>query len=98
MKLRTTSPQLEIPPEILDAIRSFPLVREVEHCGRKLAASPFDLYTVCPQCSARIKLRSFAGGCEIEDVFDAVFEWLGKPGAVDIAQRRQDVIAADNDR
>ena len=97
MKLRMTSPQLEIPPKIIDAIRSFPLVREVEHCGHKfLAASPFDIYAICPHCSARIKIRSFSAGDEIEDVFDAFFEWLNRPGADAIARRRQETIEDDS--
>ena len=89
MKLRT-NPQIEIPSGLLDLIHSFPMAREVEHCGRKFIASPFDIYTECPQCLTRIKLRAFSGTCEVEDVFDAVFEWLMKPEAAKLARRRQD--------
>ena len=32
--------------------------------------SPFDIYTDCLHCAARIKLRSFSADAEIEDVFD----------------------------
>lgn len=89
--------QLEVPPAIVEAIRTFPLGREVEHCGRKLVVSPFDFYITCPHCGGRIKLRSFAAGLEIEDVFDAVFEWLTQPGAMEVMRRRQEALQADGD-
>ena len=89
-------PGIDVTEELLDAIRSFPMEREVEHCGTRIVASPFDLYADCPRCGARLKLRSFAGVGEIEDIFDAVFEWLNRPKAREIAQRRQAVLGEDD--
>lgn len=90
-------PLVEVPSSLVDAIRSFPARREVEHCGQSLAVSPFDYYATCPQCGTRIKVRSFSGVPELEDVFDAVFEWMGQPETRDVAQRRRDEIEADTD-
>jgi hypothetical protein len=88
---------VDVPAGLLEEIRSFPVKREVEHCGRTFSVSPFDFYAECPQCHARIKTRSFSGVTEIEDVFDAVFEWMTRPGTEEIARRRQQVMKEDED-
>ena len=80
-----------------DAIRAFPVSREVLHCGNVFSASPFAIYSTCPLCKTRIKLRSFTASTEIEDVFDAVFEWMSQPGAKETAAVRMSEIAADTD-
>ena len=94
MKLQTSS-SLEVPSDLLDAIRAFPTQREVEHCGTKFRVSPLAIYAVCPSCGVRIKVRSYSGVSEVEDIFDAVLEWMGQPEARDHAQRRQEEIEAD---
>jgi hypothetical protein len=43
---------------LVEAIASFPLRREVVHCGTTFSVSPFDLYGECPSCHTRIKLRA----------------------------------------
>jgi hypothetical protein len=88
---------MEVPAALVEAIKSFPVQREVSHCGRKLTVSPFDFYATCPHCGTRFKLRSFAASAEIEDVFDAVFEWLTQPAAKELMQLRQEAIQADKD-
>ena len=80
---------LGITPDLLEAIRSFPAEREVEHCGVRFKTSPFEFYAECPRCGTRMKLRSFSGVGEIEDVFDAVFEWMNQPVAEEAARRRR---------
>ncbi len=87
--VKPSAPAVEMSANLLDAIHTFPLQRTVEHCGRQWTVSPFDIYTNCPHCSARIKLRSFSGCGEIEDVFDSVFEWLTRPGAEQLLRQRQ---------
>jgi hypothetical protein len=67
---------LNISGDLLEAIRAFPVHREIEHCGARIAFDPFEFFVTCPRCGARIKVRSFSAVPEIEDVFDAVFEWL----------------------
>jgi hypothetical protein len=87
----------DIPAGLLDAIRSFPLEREVEHCGIRTKVSPFDCYAQCPQCGAHIKVRSFSGVDEVEDVFDAVFEWMNRPMAQEVVRRRLNALEEDTD-
>jgi hypothetical protein len=80
---------------LIEAIEAFPTKREVTHCGQTFRTSPFATYFECPQCRTRMKIRSFSASSEIEDVFDAVFAWMNRPGAVEIARQRQQQIADD---
>jgi hypothetical protein len=80
----------------LEAIRSFPTQREVEHCETRIVTSPFDFYAECARCGTRIKVRSFSATGEIEDVFDAIFEWRDQPAARDAARRRQADLEEDD--
>jgi hypothetical protein len=82
---------------LVEALRNFPVVRTVEHCGQRLEVSPFEFYVICPRCQTQIKVRSFSGVTELEDVFDAVFEWMLQPGAAELVKRRQQAIREDND-
>jgi hypothetical protein len=84
---------IAVPYELIEAIESFPLSREVEHCGIKFFVSPFEIYAQCPECHIEIKLRSFAAHYEIEDVFDAVFRWMNRPEALEVARPRQQALA-----
>lgn len=67
-----TQTQIEVPAEFIDAIRAFPVEREIEHCGETFRVPSLDIYAKCPRCKSEIKLRSFSAVPEIEDVFDAV--------------------------
>lgn len=89
--------EVEIPAELLETIESFPLQREVRHCNETFHVSPFDIYADCPRCGVRIKVRSFSGGMEVEDVFDAVFAWMNEPGAEELVRRRRQVLLQDQD-
>jgi alkylhydroperoxidase family enzyme len=62
----------------------------------RIAVAPFDYYATCPHCNARVKVRSYAASPEIEDVFDAVFEWMNQDGARDVAERRRAALAAED--
>ncbi len=84
-----------VPNELAEAIRAFPSQRIVEHCGTNWSVSPFDIYTSCPQCGAKIKLRAFSACGEIEDLFDAVFEWMNQPGVEELVRQRRQAIAED---
>ena len=86
--------ELKAPPppisaELIDAIKALPHRREVNHCGTTFAVSPFDIYAACPRCGQRLKVRSFSAATELEDVFDAVFEWLQDGDGAELARRRQ---------
>ena len=86
----------EVAPDLLDAIRSLPVARDVEHCGVRFEVSPFAIYATCPRCGERVKVRAFSAGAEVEDVFDAVFEWMNRPGAAQVAESRRTLIAEDD--
>ncbi len=81
--------------ELINDIRSFPLIRNIHHCGEVLSISPFDIYVTCHKCGQKIKVRSMSATSELEDVFDAVFEWLLQPGATPLMKRRQEIIRAE---
>lgn len=87
--------RIDIPAGLSEAIRAFPVERVVAHCGRRIAVGPFDWYTRCPVCGTEIKLRGFSAQDEIQDVFDAVLEWMNEPGARKAAQRRQAALKKD---
>lgn len=40
-------------------------------------------------------MRSFSASHQLEDVFDAVFEWMTQPKAFEIARKRIEMIKAD---
>jgi hypothetical protein len=90
-------PDIEVSEELLDAIRTLPLKREVEHCGQRFVVSSLDMYAICPKCGSEVKVRSFSGTTELEDVFDAVFEWMNQPGAAELVRKRQEAIEKDKD-
>jgi len=83
--------------KLLEYIRGLSEFREVLHCGRTFEVSPFEIYAVCPVCSMRIKVRATSAETEIEDVFDAVFAWLDRPGRVALMEQRQKQIREDED-
>lgn len=93
--MRRTEP--DISPDLLDAIQALPVSRDVSHCGQTFSVSPFDIYGTCPVCGKRVKVRSFGGTSEIEDVFDAVFAWMNQPGAESVARDRRKVIGEDRE-
>lgn len=88
-------PSLEISPDLIEALRSFPAHRDVEHCQRKFRVSPFNFYATCPECGVRIKLRALSAETELQDVFDAVFEWMNAPQAREAADKRRAEIARE---
>ncbi len=92
-----TAAPVDIDPGLLDAIDGLPASRTASHCGTEFDVSPFDLYAVCPGCGARVKVRGFTAGPELEDVFDAVFAWMQQPGGAEAARRRMRELAADID-
>lgn len=89
------SPTLEIGSDLIEAIRAFPVRREIEHCGARITVAPFEFYATCPHCGSRLKVRSYAATPEIEDIFDAVFEWMNQEGAQEAAQHRRVALAAE---
>lgn len=89
--------EIEIPSKLLELLRGLPKAREVEHCACVFEVSPFDIYATCPKCQTKIKVRSFCDAVELEDVFDAVFEWMERAKADDLVARRRREISEDLD-
>ncbi len=85
----STASRVDISEDLIEAIRSLPTERFVEHCGKSAAISPFAIYYHCPVCGVDVKVRAFSGGADVEDVFDAVFEWIGSPAAARLAEQRR---------
>jgi hypothetical protein len=86
--------KLEVPAALTEAIRTFPTVAIAQHCDTKFEVSPFDFYATCPVCGVKFKFRSFSAQTEIQEVFDAVFEWLLSSEAQVIFRQRQQQIVA----
>lgn len=95
MNKNDTDRDVIVSPRLIDEIRTYPLSKIVEHCGSDISISPFDIYATCKSCGKRIKVRSFSASPEIEDIFDAVFEWLEKPEAQSLYKKRQKEILED---
>ena len=94
---RQTHAPVQVTSDLIEAIRTFPGERTVLHCGQTFQVSAFDFYAVCPRCGTRIKLRSFSAAHELEDVFDAVLEWLNQPANQQLAKRRQEALQAEGE-
>jgi hypothetical protein len=86
-----------ISPDLIGAIKALPHHRDMHHCGATFSVSPFDIYATCPHCGQQLNVRSFSAGTELEDVFDAVFEWMLHEDGDDLARQRQKAIRDDLD-
>ena len=92
----TIPTSVAIPGDLVEAIRSFPAERIFEHCGAPCSVSPFEFYATCPHCGIRMKMRSFSACVEIEDVFDAVFDWMNQAGVEEFIRQRREALQADD--
>lgn len=88
---------VQVSGDLIEKIKSFPTKRKVEHCNSAFEVSPLDIYGICPKCNITIKLRSYAGSYELQDVFDTIFEWLLQPEAQEVFTKRQKEIIDDLD-
>jgi hypothetical protein len=83
--------------ELIDQIKSFPTSSAITHCDQTIDVSPLDIHATCPTCNKRVKLRSFSANYELEDLFDAVFEWLAEPEGKRVFEKRLKEILDDRD-
>jgi DNA-directed RNA polymerase subunit RPC12/RpoP len=59
-------------------------------CGYAQDAYALNIQSTCQNCGSRHKLRGHGAiGTEIEDVIDAVLEWIGKGNEFDLAMSRK---------
>jgi hypothetical protein len=87
----------KIPSGLIDAILAKNPWRHVAHCGVTKRISTFDIYYECDVCGEEIKVRSMSGVEDIDDVFDAVFQWALDPDAAKVMAARQAEIRDDID-
>lgn len=67
--------------DVLSAIERLPKFREIACplCETKQQHFVLNIHGLCKQCNKKYRLRGEAAiGTEIEDVLDAVFEWMGE--------------------
>lgn len=93
----TTTTDPMVSQEVIDAVSALPAHRDVRHCGTDFTVSPFAIYAECPICRTRVKVRAFSAAPEVEDLFDAVFQWMNQPGAMAVAKARMAEIEADSE-
>jgi hypothetical protein len=87
----------EVPRGLIDAILAKSPWREVLHCGVTKRISTFDIYFECDVCGEEVKVRAMSGVEDVEDVFDAVFQWALDPDAASVMKARQADIRDDID-
>ena len=85
---RSPTGKVFVSEDLIKVIKSFPTSKEINHCNSTFPVSPFDFYGICPKCNAEIKLRSSSANYELEDVFDAVFEWLIRQESQKLFEKR----------
>ena len=95
MEISTASTS-EISSDLLDAVRTFPAVREVEHCGQRFTVSSLALYAICPACGTQLKVRAFSAHSDVADLFDCFLEWMNHTDNSKIATERMIELADDD--
>jgi hypothetical protein len=88
---------IAIPPGLCDALRDFPVIRNVEHCGKTISVSPLAIYSQCPHCGMKLRFRAFSAVDELEDVIDAVLIWMNNPAARHVAEQRAAELREEED-
>ena len=74
----------------IEQIRTLPKTRPFTCCGRTTNVSILQIYGQCPECGQNVKMRRLGSvGSEIEDVIDAVLEWMGTGKDFEMAMRRK---------
>ena len=64
-----------------------------EKCGHKQQVYTLTIQSSCDKCGLKVKHRGYAAiGSEIEDVVDAVLEWLGQGDELKLAMQRKNEI------
>ena len=84
--------------DVVEAIAHLPHYREVEcrRCGHKRKEYALTIQSQCAYCGTPTKLRGYAAlDSEIEDVIDAVLEWLGEGNELAQAMKWKQMIDSD---
>ncbi len=81
--------------ESIEDIKGLPHYREYtcSKCGHKQKAYILVIQGDCERCGTRNKLRGYGAiGIEVEDVIDAVLDWLGKGDEFEDAMKYKQMI------
>lgn len=84
-------------PQIIEEINKLPHYREFtcDNCGLKQKVYILVIHGKCEQCGVEYKYRGIGPiGSEVEDIIDAVLEWLGKGNELEDAMNWKKVIDA----
>ena len=65
--------------------------------GNRLFAHPLRMVRGAIVHGSNFKRLAFSGVGEIEDIFDAVLEWIAQPGVEELVRRRQATLTAERD-
>lgn len=79
----------------IEDLRGLPHYREYvcSKCGHKQKTYILLIQRECEKCGTRSKLRRYAAvGAEVEDVVDAVLDWLGKGSEFEQAMKWKEII------
>ena len=82
-------------PKTIEEINNLPHYREFtcNNCGHTQKVYVLVIHGKCEQCAVEYKFRGIGPiGSEIEDVIDAVLEWLGQGAEFDDAMKWKQVI------
>lgn len=80
---------------ILIELEKLPHYRDLtcKICGHSQKEFILTIQTKCQNCGQEYKLRGLGAiGIEIEDVIDAVLEWIGEGNEFDLAMQRKKLI------
>ena len=80
--------------EIIDEIKNLPAFSPIQcpKCGHEYEVSALLIQGECPNCNLYIKYRAFSAEKEIQDVIDAVLEWIGEGESFTAAMDRYKII------
>ncbi len=81
--------------KIIDEIQGLPHYHEYTctKCGHKQTVYILVIHGKCEQCDTEYKFRGIEPiGSEIEDVIDAVLEWMGQGKELEDAMNRKQII------
>jgi hypothetical protein len=88
-------------PSVIEKIQKLPHDRiwMCRKCGQRNTASVLAIDVDCERCSTKHKLRGDAAiGTEVEDVIDAVLEWMGTGARLEVVMKRKSAIDREVER
>jgi ribosomal protein L37AE/L43A len=81
--------------EVIKEIESLKHFRDIccPECGHQHRVHILQIVLICSKCKKKMKLRGLASiGSEIQDVIDAVLEWIGEGEQFEAVMKRYEEI------